>query len=369
MAELGLDGAILVSPENLYYLTGLNHYGYFATTLLFVPLDGPLRIVAREMERPTLQAQAADCVHATYADDGDPAEAAAAALAGLTRVAGRDVTIGAELGSMYLPVTVWRRLESAAPRAGWVDITQVLTEQRAVKSRAEIATVRAAAAMSDRAMRAGMAAITAGTSERQVAAAIYRELIEAGSDAPAFPPLVRTSENIPQEHVTWRNDRVLRAGDRVFLEFGASAARYHAPLSRFVYVAEKPAGVERAAHIVLAGLAAIEAALRPGVRAGEVYSAWHAAVSKLLGRDSYHRHHCGYLTGLGFPPSWTGGATVAGLRRGSDLIIREGMVFHVMSWLLGQDLPDYGISDTAVVTATGCELLTRIPRTPRVTPA
>ncbi len=30
MAEAGLDGLIVAVPENIYYLTGLDHWGFFA---------------------------------------------------------------------------------------------------------------------------------------------------------------------------------------------------------------------------------------------------------------------------------------------------------------------------------------------------
>ena len=35
-----LDAAIFASPENVFYLTGLDHWGYFAPHLLIVPADG-----------------------------------------------------------------------------------------------------------------------------------------------------------------------------------------------------------------------------------------------------------------------------------------------------------------------------------------
>jgi Xaa-Pro dipeptidase len=72
------------------------------------------------------------------------------------------------------------------------------------------------------------------------------------------------------------------------------------------------------------------------------------------------------MIGIGFPPSWTGGTGVVGLRPGSDLVMKEGMVFHLLSWILGQLPADYGVSDTALVTRDGCELLTATPRAPRV---
>lgn len=362
MAARRMDALLLTSPENIYYLAGLNHYGYFATTLLLVTARGPLRIVARAMEAPTLQAQLPESVHVTYGDGDDPGEVAASLVASSVSAG---ATVGVEEQSMYLPVRVWQVLQQRLPFVSWQDATPLLGAQRAVKSAAEVRQVRTAAAMSDQAIQAGIATVHAGSSEREAAAAIYQRLVLAGSDVPAFPPFVRSGDAIPQEHVTWR-DRILRVGDRVLFELGASSARYHAPTSRIVYVGEKPDGVDAAADVVLAGFDALCASLSPGTRAGEVYAAWHRAVSDGLGHDGYHRHHCGYLTGLGFPPSWTGGSSVTGLRRDSDVVIREGMVFHVMSWVLGQGPVDYGVSDTAVVTAHGCEVLTSTPRTPQV---
>jgi Xaa-Pro dipeptidase len=365
MREHGIDVLLLSAPESICHLTGLSHFGYFATTLAVVPPDGPVTLVARTMELPTLRAQVPDCRCETYDDGTDPVVPATLALA----AAGGGI-VGAELDSMSLPVRIWRAIDERLPGLRWVDASALVAEQRVVKSASELAHVRAAAAMSDRALQAGVAATSAGVTGQQLARAVYAALIEAGSEPPAFPPFIRISEDIPYEHVTWRAGRTLRAGDRVFFELGACAARYHAPLSRIVYVAEPPAGVARSADAVLAGLDAVVATLRPGTTGGAVYAAWHAAVAAVLGRDDYHRHHCGYLTGLGFPPTWTGGSSVTGLRRGSELPIRAGMVCHVMSWLIGQPgLPDYGVSDTAIVTEGGCELVTSTTRTPHVTPS
>lgn len=51
-----------------------------------------------------------------------------------------------------------------------------------------------------------------------------------------------------------------------------------------------------------------------------------------------------------------------GLRPGSELRLRAGMVFHLMSWLLGSSRGDLLLSDTVVVTDDGCERLTDISR-------
>ena len=361
MEEHGLAGLLLASPEDLYYLVGLNNFGYFAVTLLVLPLEGPPLLVARAMEGPTVRVQAPRCVHVAYEDDEDPAEATIAAV----RQAGLDASVlGADGSTMSLPPAVWARIQGGLANVRWTDGGGLVARMRIVKSSREVAHVRRAAAISDRALQAGLAAAAEGVTEREVVAAIYAALIEAGSESPAIPPLVRSTPTLALEHVTW-SDRPLARRDALFIELSASVARYHAPVSRFAHVGEAPAGLDDVARHALAALDAVRGALRPGVPAGEVYAAWQATIDGALGHSRYRRHHCGYVTGIGFAPSWTGaGAPPVGLRPGQELVLREGMVFHVFSWILGQGPADYGVSDTALVTADGCELLTTTAREP-----
>jgi Xaa-Pro dipeptidase len=362
MRERGLAGLCLVSPENVYYLTGLNHQGYFAFTLLVLPLEGEPRLVTRAMERPTVAAQVRGCVHVTFADDEDPADAAVLAI---RQVVAGPSRVGMEQASMYLPVSIWGRMRERLADLVWIDESGLVEAVRAVKSRAEVERIRCAAGISDRAIRAGITAVRSGVSEREVAAAVYRELVLGGSEPPGFAPLIRSRDILLHEHVTWQN-HLLGHGDALFMELSASVGRYHAPLSRMVYVGKAPLGPERAAEIASHGLQAVGTALRPGAVTGEVYAAWQRVVDEGLGHARYRRHHCGYAVGIGFPPSWVGGSAVVGIRRSGNLVIREGMVFHVLSWILGQEPADYVLSDTVLVRGTGGELLTSTSRDPLV---
>lgn len=169
-------------------------------------------------------------------------------------------------------------------------------------------------------------------SEREIAAAVYHELIMDGTEPPGFAPLIRSSENLFQEHVSW-SARLLGPGDTLFTELSASVARYHAPLTRMVHIVHAPAHATRSVELAMEGLLTICRALQPGAISGDVYGAWQEAIARGLGHASYQRQHCGYMIGIGFPPSWVGGSAVVGLRRGGDFQIREAMVFHVLSWL------------------------------------
>ncbi|MGH3503995.1 MAG: M24 family metallopeptidase [Nocardioidaceae bacterium] len=359
MRSRQLDALVVVGPENIYYLTGLNFQGYFSLTVLLLPLEGTPLLVAREMERSTISVQAPSVVLAPYDDDADPAHTVADVVAEATVPGGM---VGVELAAMFFPPAVWDRVRTELPDRAWIDASGLVVDVRAVKSPHELDAIRRAAQISDRAVQAGVAAASSEATEREVAGAVYAQLVRAGSEHPGFAPLIRGTDILTHEHVTWR-DRQLATGTSLLMELSASVYRYHAPLTRMVAIGEQPAGEARAAEIACAGLDAVRAALVPGAISGGVYDTWQRVVDEGLGHNRYRRHHCGYAIGIGFPPSWVGGA-VQGIRRGGDLEIRERMVFHVLSWLLVPEPGNFCVSDTVVVTAQGGEFLTQAPRTP-----
>lgn len=362
MADRGLSALVVVGAENIHYLTGLDCQGFFALNALVVPESATPLLVTRAMEHPTVLAQAVGCAHMPYTDVEEPVDGLARAVHEVTGAGG---SIGVERDLMALPPAVWDALRERWVDRDLVDGSGVVEQARLVPSPEEVAYTRRAAETTSAAMRAGIEAVTPGATERQVAAAVYEAMILAGSEYPGFVPLVRSRERLLQEHVTW-SDRVLEPGDALFLELSGCVARYHAPMTRMVYLGDPPRGTERAGEIAVAGLHAVRDALLPGVRAEKVYEAWQRVVDEGLGHDRYRRHHCGYLVGIGFPPSWVGGSRVVGLRPGSDLVVREGMAFHVLSWLLGQDPADFVVSDTVLVTPSGGEILTSASREPLI---
>jgi Xaa-Pro dipeptidase len=137
--------------------------------------------------------------------------------------------------------------------------------------------------------------------------------------------------------------------------------RYHAPLGRLAFIGKAPARAYDMQKICEEAMFSAAEAIGPGVKAGDVYKAWKQRVNK-GGLTAYNRHHCGYAVGIGFPPSWSGSGTPQGLRNDSQLEIRPGMVFHLMSWLLRTGRGDSFLSDTIVVTDNGCEFLTKATR-------
>jgi Xaa-Pro dipeptidase len=355
MLERDTPVLVVTSPEDIYYLTGYNNQGHFAFTALVLGVGDPPVLVAREMEAPTAAAQAPDCDFAGYGDNADPAVVLADTI---RRADGVPGSVGYQPSSMSFPIVLWDRVRRVLPAVPWVDSTDLLLGLRAVHSEREIACIRAAARLSDQGMHAALDAIGDGVSEAEVAAAALHAMVGAGSDYPGFAPLVRTMDRVDLEHFAWSTRR-LRHDETVLVELSAAVARYHAPLTRTVAVGKRPPS--RAAGIALDGHRAIRAAIRPGRTAEDIYRAWRDSVDAGLGAPNA-RHHCGYLVGIGFPPSWVGGSSVLGLRPGNGLVLRTGMTFYIQSWVIRQQAGDHVVCDTVLVTDDGCELLTTTAR-------
>lgn len=357
-AAQNLDVALISTPENIFYLTGLDHWGYFAPHLLIVPADGEMVLVTRAMEKVSVEKQVRNALFR-----GHPDTETAADLAGRILGETKPRRIGIEAWSAGLSHGFAERLQ-AGVEAEWVDITGLIDGMRLVKSPAEQALMRRAAAVTDAAAAAAIAAIHDGTAERDVAAECQAAMVRAGGDPVGFGPFIRPGSRLGEEHATWGDGRY-RAGEPVFLELSGCVSRYHAPLGRLVHVGGISDADAAMAETAKKAFDAVLAALKPGTTAGAVYQAWQD-VADAAGLSHYRRHHCGYLVGIGFPPSWTGGNKVTGLRAGSDLSIEAGMSFHILSWLMGTGRGDYFVSNAVLLTDDGAEVLTRTPPGPLV---
>jgi ectoine hydrolase len=267
--------------------------------------------------------------------------------------------VGLELDSYYFTPRAAAALRARAPDTAFADTGELVNWVRAVKSPAELALMRVAASIAERAMAAGIEAVQPGVRQCDAAAAVWeaqaRGTAEAGGDYPSIVPMLPTGAGASTPHLTW-SDAPFATGEATMLELAGCHRRYHCPISRTVFLGDPPRRVADTTRITVEGLAAALAAVRPGVTCEEVEAAWRGHIAA-HGLEKASR--IGYSVGLGYPPDW--GEHTMSLRPGDTTPLEPGMTFHM---IVGMWMDDWGfdVSETFVVTASGAECLCSFPR-------
>jgi Xaa-Pro dipeptidase len=246
------------------------------------------------------------------------------------------------------------------PDAVLMDGTNLVNWIKTVKSPAEIIYMKQAAQICEKVMQTAVDQIDVGVWEKDTAAKVSAAQIAGtdtfGGSSPAIFPIMPSAERTATAHLTFDPDRQYRKNDVVLLELSGARYRYHAPLSRTVYLGEPPQDLQKTADDVITGLQETLTFIRPGVTAEEVEERWRKAIAHTgLVKPS----RVGYSYGLNYPPDW--GEHTISLRPGDKTVLQPGMTLHFMP---GIWLEAYGFecSEPILVTETGCEKFIEFPQ-------
>lgn len=350
----GHEALVVTGPENIYWLTGRQTAGYFAFQALIMPVNGPPTLLVRQLELAGSIANTWLDDVVAYQDGGNPA----VALVDLLKK--RHIERPAiELDGWFVSPVLAAKIAEQMGVASIPDGSSILSPLRTIKSAAELEAIRLAASYTEAGLSAGIAACAAGTDENAIAAAMLDAATRAGSEVMAMEPLVSSGPRSGLPHMTWRR-RKLENGDAVFLELAACHARYHAALMRTVWIGSPPAEARRMMDCALKALDAALAAIRPGVSCAEPHEAAQRVIDA-AGYNAAFRKRIGYSMGTAFAPDWGEGALLS-LFTGVDSIIEPGMVFHLPATLRSYGVWTVGASETVIVTETGAEPLSSLPR-------
>jgi len=141
-----------------------------------------------------------------------------------------------------------------------------------------------------------------------------------------------------------------------YVELGGCRHRYHAPLSRCLWLGKPPKAMLDLAAVIAEGLNAVLDAVKPGVVLEELAAVWTAVISRHgIEKDS----RIGYPVGIGYPPTW--GELTCSMRKGDRTVLEPNMTFHCIPALW---MEDYGlvISESFAVTETGARTFADFPR-------
>jgi len=351
MAEKGVDAMLSHTPENIYYLTGYQTPGYYAYQCFIIPAEGDPVMLTRRLEESNVRALSWVDERRTILDTQDPVQRTVETLRemGLT-----EKRLGVEQDSWFLTSRNYFKLRGLLPKAELIDCSGTVERARLIKSPREIEYIRRGALAASEGTRQAVAAIAEGKTENDVAAAAYRGLILGGSEYMGLAPFIASGPRSALAHATW-SGRKIEKGDVVFLEMAGSFHRYHGALMRTVSVGEPSDDVKAKSDAVIAGLNAAIETIRPGVTSDQVDKACRGTIAK-AGFGRYFTHRTGYSVGIAFPPDW-GEGHIMSLKDGDQMVLREGMTFHMVPATLVYGQHGIGVSETVLVTRDGCEVL------------
>ena len=354
LSQRGLDAAVFTGPENIFYLTGQQTPGYYTFQCLILPTDGAPHFLLRQLELTNFLRNTFLQSYETYGDGATPAGLVVAALK-QRDLLGKRVAI--EKGGWFLPISFFEALSAALP--GLADATGLVENFRRVKSAAEIHALEESARQADAGITAGLAALRDGATENDVVAEMMRAAIAAGAEYMGMEPLVSSGPRSGVPHATWRRRRITR-GDALFLEMSGCFYRYHAGLMRTGWLGEPPPLARQLEKVVLDALGAVLATARPGVTCAALHQAAQRVIDE-AGMTERYRKRTGYSLGISFAPDW-GEWQVLSLFDGIDVPLEPGMCFHVPTALREYGAFTVGLSESIVITETGCRILGSVPR-------
>jgi Xaa-Pro aminopeptidase len=359
--ERGLRGAVLFDVHRVLYYTGFAFSPTERPIAFMLGADGRGGMLVPRLEVEHAQANAAvqELAHYDeYPGERHPMDA----LRELLDALGVRDRLGADMDG-YPWVFGYR----GPSLDDFTNIADLVEDQMAIKSEAEIALLRESVKWGNLAHTLLQRYTRPGITETEVSARAGIEATAAMLDA--IGPIYRgqsmwfdgaiavyrgqIGRNAAIPHAL-ANNIVFQAGDVLVTGATAPVWGYHSELERTMVIGPPTDDQRRLFdHMIELQDAAFEA-IRPGNTCAEVDHAVRSHYDR-HGLWDLWRHHVGHAIGLRFHEG-------PFLDRGDPTEIRPGMVFTVEPGLYAPSLGGFRHSDTVAVTEDGLEFLTFYPR-------
>jgi Xaa-Pro aminopeptidase len=227
-------------------------------------------------------------------------------------------------------------------------------ELREVKDKEEIAEIRAAVQLAERAFAVVRAGLRGEQTEKQIADALDHQIRLFGGQGTSFTPIVGVGDRAALPHYR-PGGLQLSDAPFVLIDWGARGRSYISDLTRVLVTGKPPAKLHRIFEVVLAANRRAVELIRPGVMMQDV-DAGARKVIEDAGFGKQFGHSLGHGIGLQVHEGpW--------LRQDENRPLKAGMIVTVEP---GIYLPGFGgvrLEDDVLVTKDGAEVLSTVPRT------
>jgi Xaa-Pro aminopeptidase len=284
LADAGCDALLVTKHENVRYLTGFSGSAGMllvtATNALLVT-DGRYRDQAPE--------QLAEHGVESDVEIGRPD----AQLEALGQLAKGTKRLGLESSDASWAFATRLDQQFAADLVATRGVVEAL---RVVKDDGELARLERACEIADIAFAQVKSRLAEEPSENDFAAELEYEMRKRGASGPSFETIVASGPNSALPHAR-PTERIVREGDLVVIDFGATYDGYHSDMTRTIFIGEPDVETRDLIESVLAAQRAGVRAVAVGASAGSVDEACRNSLTE-AGLGELFTHSTGHGIGL-----------------------------------------------------------------------
>jgi Xaa-Pro aminopeptidase len=346
MQETWIDGLLLLSPLNVYYLTG----AHLACSYLIVPeVSDEVALVLDPEKDDYEQKSGLKDIRPFRMHDPMGLMRRTLEEVGLSRG-----NLGVEK-SFLTALRLEMISKALPPKLKIVDGDPLIERMRAVKDEKEIECIRRAAALADLGMAAAVGALREGVSEKEIGAEATHKMLMNGASSVLQPVYVASGSRSAMSH-GFASGKQIEHRDIVAIDISVSYNGYFADLARTVSM-DSPTAEQQEAYGHF--LETQERAIRmigPGVSMVEIRD----FVYRDLQRRKFERFTLDEIVhGVGLRFYERPNFQYPHQKSGDPEVIETNMVLALSN--VGPYFEDFGLrlEDTMVVTEDGVEILTR----------
>ena len=365
MSAKNLDVIIVSDPSNMAWLTGYDGWSFYVHQCVLLGLEGePVWYGRKQDANGALLTVFMKPENITYYEDHYVQSTERHPMDYLSSIIQQrrwaNQSIGVEMDNYYFSAAAFASLQKHLPNARFINSNSLVNWCRAVKSQAELTFMRRAGKITVSMHKRAMERIKPGMRKCDLVADIYDSAIRGaegyGGDYPAIVPLLPSGADASAPHLTW-NDKPMQSGEGTFFELSGCYRRYHAPLSRTIFLGKPSQQFIDADKAVQEGMLAGLEIARAGNTCEDIALAFFGVLKKYgIVKDN----RTGYSIGLSYPPDW--GERTMSLRSGDKTVLEPNMTFHFMTGLW---MDNWGLETTEsiIIKDKGTpELLCDMPR-------
>ena len=359
MDEAGMDVLIATSKHNVQYLLG-GHRAFFFDYMDAMGLSRYLPVLVYAKGAPDKAAYFGHRLE-NFQRDNHPfwtpvqlcnnsgsVDTMQKAIEHIRKAGIKTRGIGAELS--FLPVDAGKALQGAFPDSTFTDCLFVLERMRAIKTPEELKKLKVASEAVLDSMKAVIAGHKPGATKAELTEALRREETNRGLTFEYCLITAGTSLNRAPSEQVWGKDDILS------LDSGGNYHGYIGDICRMAIQGEPDAELED----MLADIEEIQQASMKPIKAGVMGSEVYREAEARLSRSKYHNnmHFLGHGMGLVSheAPRLTKTGPVPYDDYDAHRPLEAGMVISVETTLQHPKRGFIKLEDTAVVTATGCDI-------------